>query len=121
MPRIRVVSPILKKESEGMSLAEKRHHKKAVEVLKAHPGYVSIALRRAFSGGRVVSNLNKDLAWLRGIERCLDVVVLEHLVRNDYVSQVESRRYGITSRGIKLLGLASPASQAPQLEEAAHG
>lgn len=87
-----------------MSLAEKRHREKAGEVLKAHPDYVTIALRRAFCGVRMVSNLAKDLAWLRGIEQALDMVVLNAMVQRGYVSQLEARRYEITTAGMKLIG-----------------
>lgn len=104
-----------------MSLAEKRRLERAKEVFKAHPDYARIALERVYGSGKQIANLVKDIAWLRGIERCLDNVVLDYLVKNEYVSQVENRRYGITSRGLKLIGIASPASQAPRVEEAAHG
>lgn len=86
-----------------MSLAEKRNIERAKEVLNAHPDYAKIALQRVYGSGKVVANLVKDIAWLRGVQRCLDNVVLDHLVKNDYVSLMEGKRYGITSRGQKLI------------------
>lgn len=100
-----------------MSLAEKRRLEKAKDVFKAHPDYARVVLERVYGSGKLVANLVKDMAWLRGIERCLDDVVLEHLVARQYVSHLEGRRYGITSQGLKLLGL--PARE--QEQEVAHG
>lgn len=87
-----------------MSLADKRRMEKAREVLKSHPDYVRIALDRVYGGGKVVANLAKELAWLRGIERELDTVVLDLLAARGYVSQMEGRRYGITTLGLQLIG-----------------
>lgn len=98
-----------------MSLAEKRRLEQAKEVFKAHPDYAKIVLQRVYGSGKVMANLVKDMGWLRGIQRCLDVVVLEYLVANDLVAQLEGKRYGITIRGQKLLGIAVSE------EEAIHG
>lgn len=86
-----------------MSLAEKRRMERAKEVLKSHPDYVRIAMERVYGSGKVIANLVKEIAWLRGIERELDTLVLEHLVKNDYVAHLEGRRYGITISGKKLI------------------
>lgn len=86
-----------------MSLADKRRLERANEVFKAHPDYARVVLQRVYGSGKVIANLAKEIGWLRGIEKFLDVVVLEHLVKNEYVSQLEGRRYGITSRGQQLI------------------
>lgn len=109
-----------------MSLALKRRQARAKEVFKAHPDYATIALQRVYGSGKVVANLIKDIGWLRGIERELDTVVLADLVERGLVSQLDGRRYGITSRGLKALASAphEAAGQekfAPQEETVHHG
>lgn len=104
-----------------MSLAEKRRRERAKDVFKAHPDYTRIALERVYGSGRVIANLVKEIAWLRGIERELDTVVLEHLVKNDYVSQLEGRRYGITIRGKKLIDDHAAAASAAEEKKVAYG
>jgi hypothetical protein len=104
-----------------MSLAEKRRMERAKEVLKSHPDYVRIALERVYGSGKVIANLVKEIAWLRGIERELDTLVLEHLVKNDYVAQLEGRRYGITIRGIKLIDDHATMTQIGEVRKVANG
>jgi hypothetical protein len=104
-----------------MSLAEKRRMERAKEVLKSHPDYVRIAMERVYGSGKVIANLIKEIAWLRGIERELDTVVLEHLVKNDYVSQLEGRRYGITIRGKKLIDDHAARARVSEERKVANG
>jgi hypothetical protein len=104
-----------------MSLAEKRRMERAKEVLKSHPDYVRIALERVYGSGKVIANLVKEIAWLRGIERELDTLVLEHLVKNDYVAQLEGRRYGITIRGKKLIDDHATMTQIGEVRKVANG
>lgn len=104
-----------------MSLAEKRRLEKAKEILKAHPDYVRVVLERVYGSGKVIANLVKGIAWLRGIERELDVVVLEHLVKNNYVAQMEGRRYGITIRGKKLIENHASAASMTKEKKVAYG
>lgn len=104
-----------------MSLAEKRRMERAKEVLKAHPDYARISLERVYGSGKVIANLVKEIAWLRGIERELDTVVLEHLVKNDYVAQLEGRRYGITIRGKKLIDDHAAMARVSEERKVANG
>lgn len=104
-----------------MSLAEKRRLEKAKEIFKAHPDYTRVVLERVYGSGKVIANLVKGIAWLRGIERELDTVVLEHLVKNNYVAQMEGRRYGITIRGRKLIDSHAATASAAEEKKVAYG
>lgn len=86
-----------------MSLAEKRRMERASEVFKSHPSYAHIALERVYGSGKVIANLMKEIGWLRGIQHGLDTVVVEHLIKHEFVSLMEGNRYGITGLGKKLI------------------
>lgn len=87
-----------------MTLGDKRRIEHAQDVLCKHPDCLKHALERAYPGEKIVTNLGKELAWLRAYARGLDEVVKERLVSAGYVAHLEGRRYGITAAGLKILG-----------------
>ena len=90
----------------AMSLAEKRRLVRGNEIINQHPDYLRITLERVFGQGPVVANLAKDIGWLRGIERGLDTVVLDHLIKRELVTKTDGNRYLITLRGQKIIANA---------------